>query len=53
MLRSNDLIDDKDIARLESWIDCMSYAVLILLDGGGIKEAFAEYRRIKLEARRS
>ena len=43
MLRSNRLISDADIARLESWIECISYATMVLLDGGGIEEAFHEY----------
>ncbi|WKB54688.1 hypothetical protein [Eleftheria terrae] len=43
MLQSNRLIAPADVARIERWIDCVSYAVLCLLDGAGVDEAFHEY----------
>lgn len=44
MLRRNDLIGEADIAKLERWVDMISYATFCLLDGtGGEQEAFHEY----------
>jgi hypothetical protein len=43
MLRRNGLIETPDIERLERWIGRISYATMILLDGGGIDEAFHDY----------
>lgn len=42
MLRSNRLISDEDVCRLEEWIDMISYAFLNLLEGNA-EEAFFEY----------
>ncbi|SCW65003.1 hypothetical protein SAMN04487970_102424 [Paenibacillus tianmuensis] len=42
MLRSNDLIVEEDVCRLEEWIETISYAFLNLLEGNG-DEAFFEY----------
>lgn len=33
MLRGNNLISDKQVAQLSIWIDCISYAVMVLLEG--------------------
>jgi hypothetical protein len=46
MLRRNGLIEAEDSARLERWVDCISYATMILLGGGGSDEAFSEYNRM-------
>ena len=42
MLRRNDLIAPADVERLESWIEAISCATMILLDGGDVEAAFAE-----------
>ena len=47
MLRSNNLITEADVGRLETWIDCISYATTVLLDGGGIESAFQEYEQLR------
>ena len=44
-LRRNNLIQPHDIVRLEHWVDCIGYATMILLGGGGPDEAFSEYDR--------
>lgn len=44
MLRSNNLIALKDVSRLEQWIDTITYAVLILLDGGDLEAALEFYK---------
>lgn len=44
MLRSNDLMTDEQVERMENWLDLISYAVMILLDDGGEEEAFWGYR---------
>lgn len=43
MLRRNNLITDEDVARLEQWIETISYAVLVLLDGGDLEIALGPY----------
>lgn len=40
MLRSNNLISNSDIERMEEWINRISYAVMMLLDGSDIDTAF-------------
>jgi hypothetical protein len=50
MLRSNGLISEADAARLESWIECISYATFTLLDGSGTEEAFHEYEHTRWDA---
>ena len=47
MLRRNGLISDEDIATLSSWVDAISYATLMLLEGAGVDEALQPYREIK------
>ena len=42
MLRRNNLIAEADSQRLDEWIDAVSYAVMMLLEGD-IEEAFANY----------
>jgi len=44
MLRSNGLITEEQVERMENWLDLISYAVMILLDEGGEEEAFWGYR---------
>jgi hypothetical protein len=43
MLQRNHLIAPQDVKTLELWVDCISYATMMLLDGTGEKEAFHEY----------
>ncbi|WMT41859.1 SMI1/KNR4 family protein [Paenibacillus sp. D2_2] len=43
MLRSNGLITDEQVERMENWLDLISYAVMTLLDNGGEEEAFWGY----------
>ncbi len=46
MLRRNQLITDADVARLEHWIECISYATFMLMEGPGDEtEALSEYLR--------
>jgi hypothetical protein len=52
MLRRNGLITDTDKSRLADWIDCISYAVLMLLDGSGVEEAFEPYRQLQSSSAR-
>jgi hypothetical protein len=40
MLRSNDLISNADVERINDWINQISYAVMMLLDGSDIESAF-------------
>jgi hypothetical protein len=49
MLHRNGLITDSDRFRLERWIDCISYAVMMLLDGGDREVAFEPYRILRSE----
>lgn len=44
VLRRNGLIADEQVARMERWLDLISYAVMILLENGGEEEAFWGYR---------
>ena len=46
MLRSNNLIADRDAERLEDWVDAIEYAVMILLESNDMDEAFAPYRSV-------
>lgn len=43
MLRRNGLIADLDWQLIEQWIDIIMYAFMMMLDGCGEKEVFAEY----------
>ncbi|WP_458464470.1 hypothetical protein [Paenibacillus sp.] len=45
MLRSNNLISDEQVALMEQWLNLLSYAVLILIEGGGEEEAFWSYHQ--------
>ncbi len=45
MLRRNGLISQDDQERLGSWLETISYAVLMLLDGAGAEEVFGDYDR--------
>src|SRR5262249_31997227 len=47
MLRRNGLITDTDRSRLADWIDCISYAVMMLLDGSGLDVALEPYRLLQ------
>lgn len=42
MLKSNDLITEEESQQLEQWIETISYAVMMLLDGDE-EEAFRDY----------
>ncbi len=50
MLQRNNLISPPDVQRLEKWIDCISYATMILLGSrpgtAAIHEAFHRYERL-------
>lgn len=46
MLRSNGLIAAEDVTRLGEWIDCISYATMMLLDGCELEEALEPYRAL-------
>ncbi len=43
MLRRNNLISDSDIDTIETWIDCISYAVMMLIEDPDPNEAFVLY----------
>jgi hypothetical protein len=43
MLRSNGLIRPADVKRLDDWIEQISYATMVLLEGGGTDVAFEFY----------
>ena len=43
MLRQNNLITEKQVEQLADWIDCLSYAVMNLLEGAD-EEAFEPYK---------
>jgi hypothetical protein len=43
MLRRNNLISKQDIILLETWIDCISYAVFMLLGGCDLENALELY----------
>ncbi|KAB1155947.1 hypothetical protein F7018_11605 [Tenacibaculum aiptasiae] len=43
MLRRNNLITEKQVELLADWIDCISYAVMNLLEGAD-EEAFESYK---------
>lgn len=44
MLRANNLINQSQIQLLSNWIDCISYAVMCLLDDSSELVAFEPYR---------
>jgi internalin A len=44
MLRSNGLLSKAQIEMMETWLNLISYAVMILLENGGEEEAFHGYR---------
>lgn len=44
MLRRNNLITEKQVELLADWIDCLSYAIMNLLEGAG-EEAFEPYKQ--------
>lgn len=44
LLRSNNLIADEDVRRLDEWIEIVSYAAMCLFDGQDDAEAFEPYR---------
>lgn len=44
MLQRNNLIATEDVKKLEYWVETISYAVTMLLDGCDLKTAFEEYR---------
>ncbi|GAB2947917.1 hypothetical protein GCM10027048_11120 [Hymenobacter coalescens] len=44
MLRRNGLISDTQIELLSTWIDCISYTIMNLLDGLPDEEAFETYK---------
>lgn len=43
MLRRNGLISEADVETVECWINCISYATVILLESPDPAEAFAPY----------
>ena len=44
MLRRNNLLNEKQIKQLSVWIECISYAVMGLLDGMDDEDAFELYK---------
>ncbi len=50
MLRQNHLLAEVDRKTLEGWIDSMSHAVMMLLDGQNVDVAFAEYEDLRRAA---
>ena len=46
MLQRNALITATDVERLATWIDCISYATMCLLDGIGLEDALDPYRQL-------
>ncbi|MED4732262.1 hypothetical protein P9597_29990 [Aneurinibacillus migulanus] len=53
MLQRNNLITPEQSALLEEWLDMISYAVMVLLEGEGeLDEAFWGYREYVKEKRR-
>ncbi len=44
MLRRNNLISKEQVALLSEWIDCISYAVMVLFEGNE-DEAFEPYEQ--------
>ncbi len=49
MLRRNGLITDCDVRTLEKWVDCISYAVMMLLEDPDPTEAFVLYEDLLSE----
>jgi hypothetical protein len=47
MLRRNGLINDDDTALLARWVECISYATTLLLDGISVDQALELYRDYK------
>lgn len=43
MLQRNGLIAPEDIKRLSDWLEILGYAVMILLEGVDVEEAFSPY----------
>lgn len=43
MLRSNSLLTDDQVAKLDSWQNMLSYAVMVLLETNHPVEAFNDY----------
>lgn len=43
MLKRNNLLSDKQIEQLVTWVDCISYVVMGLLDGMNDEQAFEPY----------
>ncbi|GGO04332.1 hypothetical protein [Saccharibacillus kuerlensis] len=52
MLRSSELISDEQLKQMAQWIDMLSYAVTMLLEGGGREEAFWTYKEYLNEQER-
>jgi len=46
MLRSNKLIANEDVERLETWVETISYATMLLIDGADPETAFEFYRPV-------
>lgn len=44
MLQRNNLLTVEQINTLDDWMDTISYAVMVLLEGGGPEEALSSYR---------
>lgn len=53
MLRRNGLIADRDVQTLREWMDCLSYAVMMLLESSDLAEAFAPYDDLCEETQQS
>jgi hypothetical protein len=49
MLRRNGLISADDVERLARWIECISYATMLMLDGSDVDSALEPYRQIESE----
>ncbi|MCP3926948.1 MAG: hypothetical protein GY714_30690 [Desulfobacterales bacterium] len=47
MLRSNNLISDEDVEKMEEWLSCMSDTFCLLMDGCDDDVAFESYYYIQ------
>jgi hypothetical protein len=43
MLQRNGLIAPEDVRRLSEWVECLGFAVMVLLEGGSVEQAFNPY----------
>ncbi len=52
MLRRNELISDEQLRQMAEWVDAISYAVTVLMEGGGREDAFWSYQEYVKEQER-